>query len=85
MILRLAAALMFVGCAAHRAPRAVSQAASSNAAQPPRSAYVRLCFAAQTPDRIEEGVKIFGQLIRDHLRRRDMLAARACRETEPLM
>jgi 2-aminoadipate transaminase len=53
--------------------------------QPPRSAYVRLCFAAQTPERIEEGIKIFGQLVRDHLRRRDQLAARACRETEPLM
>jgi DNA-binding transcriptional MocR family regulator len=53
--------------------------------QPPRSAYIRLCFAAQTPAAIERGISILGDLLTDHLRRRDQLAARACRETEPLM
>ena len=53
--------------------------------QPPRSAYIRLCFAAQTPAAIERGIGILGDLLTDHLRRRDQLAARACRETEPLM
>lgn len=53
--------------------------------QPPRSAYLRLCFAAQTPENIERGITVLGELLGLHLRRRDQLAARACRETEPLM
>lgn len=53
--------------------------------QPPRQSYLRLCFASQPPEQIEQGIAILGQLISDHLRRRDRLAARACREMQPLM
>lgn len=53
--------------------------------QPPRLAYLRLCFATQPPHNIARGVAILGELLRDQLRRRDLLAARACRETQPLM
>ena len=53
--------------------------------QPPRNAYLRLCFAAQPPEAIERGIEILGELLSQHIRRRDQLAARACRETEPLM
>ncbi len=53
--------------------------------QPPRMAYLRICFAAQPPEQIDAGMAILGDLLHDHLRRRDILAARACRETQPLM
>lgn len=53
--------------------------------QPPRSAHLRLCFAAQPPEAIERGISILGGLLSDYLRQRDRLAARACRETQPLM
>lgn len=53
--------------------------------QPPRTSHLRLCFAAQPPEAIVAGVQLLGQLLHDHLRQRNHLAARACRETEPLM
>ena len=53
--------------------------------QPPRTPFLRLCFAAQPPAVIDQGMQILGALLHEHMQRRDILAARACRETQPLM
>lgn len=53
--------------------------------QPPRNSYLRLCFAVQPPNLIDQGISILGQLLHDHTRRRDSMAARAWREAMPIM
>ena len=54
-------------------------------AQPRRGAHVRLSFGAQPPAAIERGIAILGDLLREHLRRRTLLLARASRESAPLV
>lgn len=54
-------------------------------AQPRRGAHLRLSFGAQPPESIERGVGILGELLREHLRRRTLLLARASRESAPLV
>jgi 2-aminoadipate transaminase len=53
--------------------------------QPRSHAYVRLCFGAHPPERLERGVGILGEVLREHLRRRSWLLARASREASPLV
>lgn len=54
-------------------------------AQPSRDAHMRLSFGAQPPASIARGVAILGELLREHLRRRTLLLARASRESVPLV
>jgi DNA-binding transcriptional MocR family regulator len=54
-------------------------------AQPRRAAAVRLSFGALPPDRIERGVAVLAELLRDILRRRALQLARASREAGPLV
>lgn len=54
-------------------------------AQPRRGAHMRLSFGAQPPESIARGVATLGELLREHLRRRTLLLARASRESVPLV
>lgn len=54
-------------------------------AQPQHSAFVRLSFGALPPERIQQGIAIVGDLLRDHLRQRSARVARASRESVPLV
>ncbi|MCA0352443.1 MAG: PLP-dependent aminotransferase family protein [Chloroflexi bacterium] len=53
--------------------------------QPPRNAHLRLCFATQSPELIDRGIRILGDVLTRHVLRCGQLAARAWRETTPLM
>ncbi|GIV98244.1 MAG: GntR family transcriptional regulator [Herpetosiphonaceae bacterium] len=53
--------------------------------QPQHDAFIRLSFGAHPPQVIEESVAQLGSLLREHLRRPALLAARACRESGPLV
>ena len=54
-------------------------------AQPRRGAHMRLSYGAQPPESIARGVATLGELLREHLRRRTLLLARASRESVPLV
>ncbi|MEO7001040.1 MAG: PLP-dependent aminotransferase family protein, partial [Ktedonobacterales bacterium] len=53
--------------------------------QPQQQGYVRLCFGAQPPARLREGIQRLGRTIARHIRQRDALAAKVGRESFPLV
>jgi DNA-binding transcriptional MocR family regulator len=53
--------------------------------QPSRDPFLRLSYGSHSPEEIERGVAILGQVLREHDRRRDELVARAGRLGSPLV
>lgn len=53
--------------------------------QPRREGYIRLCFGAHPPKRIEEGIARLGQVLQGYLQRHQEVVARAGRETGPFV
>jgi 2-aminoadipate transaminase len=53
--------------------------------RPQQRGYLRLSFGSHTPTQIQEGMRILGEVLHEHQRRRSLLLARAGLTTRPLV